>query len=722
MLRPLSLLPALVAVATALAAAPAVADPDGDRPSPASRSQTRAAPAPAPDDTPLQVVIDALSPSYIPDKGSIRVSGSVTNTSEDTWHNVNVYSFAGDTPITSTAQLAEQREVESAELVGERITAPGTFDDVDDLEPGESAQFSLEVPQARLDLSAPGVYWFGAHALGEGPQGRDLTADGRARTFLPLVPDRQKGTLDTALVIPVRHDIRHTDDGSLADVEQWAADLEDGGPLRALVDFGASAGSRPVTWLVDPAIPETVQSLVSGNLPRSLADTVEAGPDEGDDQDGESPGPRPTAEPVPSESATVEPDAEEVPTNAATAPGNSWLNRLREALAGNQVLALPYGDLDVSAAAEWDPQVYVRARKRSGTQLAPWGLTTSPAVASPSGFVDPGAIGEIHKKATILVTDEMFGADAPSVARTSGRRLVVTSSADEGGPGPGDPLTAVALRQQIISEAALRLLSPGRKPLVVVLPVDWTPRSTTGFFEGLDVPWLNLTDVAGLDDRPGGRVQSVELEYPASQVRRELDAANFTSAADLVAAGDTLQNILTRNDEIAAVVKDEGLTGLSYASRDHPDASRAAADRSLRWIQAQLGAITVSAPPAVTLSSSSGRFAATVTNDLEYPVTVRVEAVADEPLQIEGPDTIAIGPGSSTSVLLNASAAQLGVSNVELIVTDDTGSPLGSSDDLPIRSVQVSQVIWVILGVGVALLFGAILVRLIRRVRRARAA
>lgn len=721
MLRPLSLLPALVAVATALTGAPAVAEPDGERPSLASRSQPRAAPAPAADDTPLQVVIDALSPSYVPSQGPIRLSGSVTNTSEDTWRNVNVYSFAGDTPITSTAQLAEEREVGFAELVGERITAPGTFDDVDDLEPGESVQFSLKVPQARLDLSTPGVYWFGAHALGEGPEGRDLSADGRARTFLPLVPESQKGTLDTALVIPVRHDIRHTDDGSVTDVEQWATDLDDGGPLRALVDFGASAGSRPVTWLVDPAVPETVQSLVSGNLPRSLADTVETEPNE-DDQDGASSEPRPTAEPVPSESPTVGPEPEEVPTNAATAPGSAWLNRLREAISGNQVLALPYGDLDVSAAAEWDPQAYVRARKRSGTQLAPWGLTTSPAVASPSGFVDPGAIGAIHKKATILVTDEMFGMDAPSVARTSGRRLVVTSSADEGGPGPGDPLTAVALRQQVISEAALRLLSPGRRPLVVVLPVDWAPDGTTGFFEGLDVPWLTLTDVAGLDDRPGGRVQSDQLEYPASQVRRELDAANFASAADLVAAGDTLQNILTNNDEIASIVRDEGLTGLSYASRDHPDASRAATDRSRRWIQGQLGAITVSAPPAVTLSSSTGRFAATVTNGLEHPVTVRVEAVADEPLQIAGPDTIAIGPGSSTSVLLNASAAELGVSNVELIVTDDTGSPLGSSDDLPIRSVQVSQVIWLILGVGVALLFGAILVRLIRRVRRARSA
>ena len=39
---------------------------------------------------------------------------------------------------------------------------------------------------------------------------------------------------------------------------------------------------------------------------------------------------------------------------------------------------------------------------------------------------------------------------------------------------------------------------------------------------------------------------------------------------------------------------------------------------------------------------------------------------------------------------------------------------------LPVRSAQVSQVIWLILGVGVGLLFLAIAVRLVRRIRSER--
>jgi len=41
--------------------------------------------------------------------------------------------------------------------------------------------------------------------------------------------------------------------------------------------------------------------------------------------------------------------------------------------------------------------------------------------------------------------------------------------------------------------------------------------------------------------------------------------------------------------------------------------------------------------------------------------------------------------------------------------------PSGRIIDLPIRSSQSGRIIWVIIGVGAALLFGAIAVRLIRR-------
>ncbi|MGH3306673.1 MAG: DUF6049 family protein [Nocardioides sp.] len=731
MRHPWSLLPALLAVAattmpTVASADPALALPDRDRPGPASRSaaatvRQAARPAARQDESALGVTIDDLSPSYLPAHGPVRVNGTLTNHTDERWVAINLHLFIADTPIESPDELAEAAELDPAEPVGDRITTPGTFDTVTSLEPGASAQFSITVARSALGVSEPGVYWFGVHALGESEEPRDGIADGRARTFLPLVP-RGRDSVSTALVIPIRREVRYAPGGQIIDASAWARTLDTGGALRSLVDFGAAAGSRPITWLVDPAVPDAVRDLVAGNPPRPLDETVPTPPD-----DATPPSPTPDS----SASDTTEPptDAPEVapegaPQNADTEPGAAWLRRLREALGGgDELLTLPYGDLDVSAAAERNPEIYEQARRRTGALLDSWELDTAPAIASPSGQLRPQALRMIDQRSTTLVTDQMFGLPAPAVASVSGRAVtVICSGAAEGGPGPDDPQGPTAMRQRILSEAALRLLSPGRPPLVVVLPPNWNPESTTGFFPGLDVPWLDLTDVDSVTTERPERVEGNQLDYPESQARLELDAANFASADDLIRVGRTLEQVLARNDQVADAVLAEALNGLSYSSRVHPDASRAAADRSSRRISRQLASIRVDAPPAVTLSSTTGRFSATIANNLDHPVRVRVESRADSPLTISDTDTNEVAAGGRSSVLLEAATTQLGVHNVELFVTAEDGTPLGSTATLPVRSAQVSQVIWLILGTGVALLFGAIVVRLVRRVRRARAA
>jgi hypothetical protein len=666
------------------------------------------------------VTIDALSPSYLPAKGPVRVNGTLTNNTDERWTAINVHLFIGDAPITSSEELADATKLAPAEPVGDRITAPGTFATVTSLEPGASAQFSIKVSRSDLGVTQPGVYWFGVHALGESSKPRDDIADGRARTFLPLVP-RGSGLVNTALVIPIRHEVRYSPSGQILDTRAWASTLDTGGSLRSLVDFGAAAGSSPVTWLIDPAVPDAVRDLVAGNPARPLDETAVAVP-------GGTGSTAPSAEPSQSDgsagSPPVEPDGAQPSgrKNPASEPGAAWLLRLRASLgADDQVLTLPYGDLDVSAASVRDPEMYEQARRRTGAQLDSWNVDSTPAVGSPSGYLRPEALRMITPQSTSLITDQMFGPTAPALAQVSGRTVTVaSSSAAAGGPGP-DPLGLMPMRQQILSEAALRLLSPGKRPLVVVLPPEWNPQGATDFFSGLDVPWLQLTDVDSVTTQRPESVDRDQLDYPESQVAAELDAANFASATDLIRIGRTLDQVLVRNDAVGDDVLSEALNGLSYSSREHPDASRAEADRSRQRISRQLSSIRVDAPPAVTLSSTTGRFSATIANNLDQPVRVRVESLADEPLTISDTDPIEVAAGGRSSVLLEAATTQLGVHNVRLVVTSEDGTPLGSSATLPVRSVQVSQVIWLILGTGVALLFGAIVVRLVRRVRRARA-
>ena len=735
MSRPTSLLPALVAVVATLMAGlvsglvsggPASAATElGSPPAATARvaahvvTRARSARLQQPT-TPLSVTIDSLSPSYVPRKGPIRVTGSVTNEDKGDWTSVFMFAFMGDTPIRSTSELAEASTVDPTAEVGGRITSPGTYDTIDRIAPGETVQYAITVPHSQIHVTEAGVYWFGVHALGTGPDGRLDGADGRARTFLPLVPPTH-APVDTALVLPLRRTASYAPDGSIEDVEGWNTALAPGGRLRQMVDFGASAGNRPITWLLDPGLPDVVRSLTLGNPARSLAPPA-AGTTGGDDSSSGST-PTPQAGSTPSSGSSDgsdSSDAGQATLAAVAASGNAWLDRLHEALSGEEILALPYGDLDVAAAAEHDPALYRRARQRSGTELAPWGLPMTPAVSSPGGYLDAPALRATPARSRVLVTDRMFRDEPPAVARAAGARLITTSSgAAAGGPGPDDPLAPVALRQRILAEAALRLLEPGHKPLVVVLPSYWTPSSSTGFFEGLDVDWLHLTTVNDVASRRAQPVPIDRLDYPEGRDRVELDNPNFTSAEELIRAGVTLQGVLTDNTNVASTVADQAMSSTSYGHRVSPDGSRAAIDRSRSWIDQELGSIQIDAPPAVTLSSTSGRFAATLTNGLDEPVTVSIQALTDEPHAIHGPETVELGPGGRTTVLLNASLQSFGVHNVTLMVTDSQGHPLGSTDQLPIRSAQVSKVIWLILGTGVALLFGAIAVRLFRRIRAA---
>jgi len=101
---------------------------------------------------------------------------------------------------------------------------------------------------------------------------------------------------------------------------------------------------------------------------------------------------------------------------------------------------------------------------------------------------------------------------------------------------------------------------------------------------------------------------------------------------------------------------------------------------------------------------------------------VRLDARSDLPMTLGVPDSIQVPAGGRVGVLLEATTQRQGIHNVSLLVTSVDGVPLGGRADLPIRSAQVSRVIWLIMGSGAVLLFGMIGLRLVRRVREARRA
>ncbi len=668
---------------------------------------------PGPPGTPLIITIDSLTPGEIPEQGPVQIRGSVTNRDDEAWSTIDLYPFVSSTPIRSRAALTEAAALPADEVVGDRILEVEA--NVEELQPGSSSTFSITVPRSVLDAyigGAPGVYWFGVHAIGASASlPRDTFADGRARTFLPLVPPQTKGAVGTALVVPLRRFLGREPDGSLSDPDAWQRSLSAEGRLRESVEFGAAAGPGQLSYLVDPALPDAVRRLENGNPPRSLEPTDEV------IEPGESPSPSPTEDEEGDDGEEGEENSELVTPEMETAA--TWLNELESVLQAQELLTLPYGDLDLAGAADHDPALIELAGTQVSTTLDEWGLTGSPVVGSPSGYLDAGAIAATAPEAPVLLSDRAFLGDAPGVASLDDRKLVIASTgASAGGPAPGDRVASVALRQRILSEAALRVLEPGRRdPLVVVMPAGLTSLGAEEFFAGLDVDWVDLTTLTDATARTGRTVGVEDLVYPSRQDMLELDLETFEAADGLIGDGETLQNLLTRNDEVAAELAEEALTGVSYAARQAQLSSRAGLNRSRVWVQDRLQAVEIGAPPGVTLSSATGDFVATVTNRLDQPVTVSIVARSDSGIRVTPPETVDLAPKSRTSVLLQARTSQAAVHNVTLLLTDAEGTPLGSSDRLPIRSAQVSNVIWVIMGAGVLLLFGTILLRLVRRIR-----
>lgn len=753
--RPTSLLPVLVAAAIMVsspagglvAAAPASAAPT---PWVGGRSTTSSAPV-ADGDTPLRVTIEELTPGYVPESGRIELSGTVTNTSDERWRAINVHAFVDDAPLTSAAEVATTRDIPEDAFVGDRITTPGTFVNIGALGPGQTASYSVSLRRNQLPVSQPGVYWFGAHALGNTDEARDGVADGRARTLLPLVPSGS-GTEQGAVVVPLRHTIRHTPDGRLRSARRWARDLSVGGRLRDLVDLGAASGGEPVTWLIDPAVPDAVSRLVAGNPARTLADPgavgvdsdpepidrgsgggsdggSDGGPDE--DPDEESPSAEPSTPGEPPESTEGTP-----PPTVAAGPGSDWLERFQSSLLGDEVLALPYGDPDVAGAAASAPQLYARAVRRGASELQRWKVRATPAVAPPSGYLPADALSLLRvteatkgsegpdgtgRTATVLLGDQALEeGTVQSTARMAGTQVLFSSAATaQGGPGPGAPLDDIALRQRFLAEAAVRLLFHEATPVLLQVPDGFAPDSPTSFWSGLTgVPWLELTDTASLP--AGDRLPGEVLDYPGAEELRQLDPDSFTAAEQLITRGATLDNVLPATDTVAARTADEALTSLSYAQRDQALGSRLATGRAVEWIQRRLDKIRIRAPRGVTFSSNSGEFAPTVTNRLDQPVRVQLRSVSLGEVEVEDSDVIELAPGGRQTVLLAGRATAQGVQYVRVQVTDEEGTPLGAAQRVAIRSAEVSQVIWLILGTGVGLLFLAIVIRLVRRVRRER--
>ena len=758
----------------------------GAGPVPAAGAATAAGTGSAP----LAVSIATLSPSTIPRSGSVQVSGTVTNRSKGTWTSLTAYLLTSRTPMTTSTQLAAATRTSATAEVGTRVVGTGLYERIPDLAPGASTTYRLSVPRDQLGISGrSGVYWVGVHVLGDSGDGTiDAVADGRARTFMPLVAAKTPST-SLAVTLPLRADVRRGVTGALRNPDRWERLLSAGGRLDRVLRLGET-GTQALTWLVDPAVVDAAGSVADGTTLLGGAGSRAGGPARGAGGFGSShqtpsgspsgtttsstSGPTPStptpSTPTPSTPTPSSPTTTSAPSASASAPptgstpspspqdstgpdvdptasppvqaAQSWLSGLVTAGQTQQVAALPYGDLDVAAALRsTQRRLYPSAVRASRDTLATLGLSSQPIVAPASGLLPGVALGKVPAGTPVVLSPRAFpGRDTTLVGRGEGTPILLSDpGAAAGGPGPNDRVSALAMRQRILSEAALHATtSRSGEPLVVTLPRYWNPGAdweTSDFFGGLSTSWLRLVSLADAGATPpsraipdagngtgAGTTTTPMPTYPPEQRRAEIPFANLLSAGQLERSAQTYSVLVGRRRPVAAGMDKLALLGASLNARDRVERARVQVLGTAQLLRGQLRQVKVEGPGFVMMSSDNGPIQVTLVNDLDVPVTVGVKGSSlSGTVTITAPDPVRLGPGQRTSIRLKSVSGDMGVHAVRLIATNADGTPLGSRAQLTVRTSAVGQVIWFVTGAGALVLFAAILVRLWRRVSRRKA-
>ena len=681
--------------------------------------------------TPLTVALTSMTPGAVPRKGAITLTGRVTNSSEDEWRGVNVAPFLSSSPITSRDGLAEAVATTEDVAVGDRVIDTRFNAALGDLAPGATASFRLRLPVSELGTTpAPGVYWIGVHALGTSPDGRDGVADGRARTFIPLLSraDARSSTVPVSVVLQLRERVRRDPAGRLNGPNRWASMTREDGRLSRLTDFAASAGSNPLTWVMDPAVLDALDDYAGGNRALSL----------GSSEPLSSPGASPSA----SGSASASPSATPSARARAGAPEEGQRDRARTVLDGlltsaraNTLLTTGYADPDVAALARRQPSLVTRADDLAARRLKARDLSGPAVVAPPDGVFDADLLPELSQDSLLMLSDRGNLETPPSARLTSGQSAVFTDArASAGGPAPAEPLNPLALRQRILSEAALEILSPSGqvageqstltaqpRPVVVALPGGWNPgRDWRGadFFSTLaDTAWVRLAPVP----RGASTTYSKGLGYGRDQRAEEVGEANVEATRTLSRTGRVLGDLLDNDNNVDDTLSGAAFAASSYSARVR---SRRVVEQTMALdsaVRAQMSRVQVTGTEFVTLSGGSGSLTVTLVNQLKQPVTValRVETSSPE-VRVQTPEPVSMQPGQRTTRRLEVLSTGTGVHDIRVYPVTTEGDDVGGVFVFSLRISQVGELIWYILGAGGTLLAVLIVRRIVLRIRNHR--
>ncbi|WP_214107017.1 DUF6049 family protein [Acrocarpospora catenulata] len=549
--------------------------------------------------------------------------------------------------------------------------------------------FSLTVTPAQLRFAGAGVYPLVIEVV-DGTVEHQIAVE---RTFIPYLPaGTELSRTRVAVALPLVDRQRRADDATFMD-----EDLLGDGRLNNLLAV-AEKVDQNATWFVDPALLDDADRLSREHR---------------------------------------------VINNARAKPGDSqaaggWLSSLRDALANNPVVAMPYADPDVAALVHNGLDDTTGQALAQGSSVASRLLKRQiPAttVWPTGGLIDRDALDElsVNGTRTVLLDGSALPPANPADATAAVPAAAVDTVRGELTAQLADPVLGrllatdttvpgaeLAARQRFLAETALLALTqPRKRPATVILaPPDrlWNP--DPDFVGGLltTVPWLRPIT---LDSVQPGRTPRTDLVYPPQAREAELPKSYMTTVRKL-----------SRKADVAALVPASGakifntaVMRLASASWRGDGDAAAFAQRVDQAVDERVQLVSVVKPEnRRSVAGTNGRIPVSVQNGMneDVQVALRVKSTDPDLLAVEGgvyiTEAAEVAQGKTQSfdvpVTVVGDGGQAALT-VQLLTAD--GRAFGKPARLAVSATGYTGIALVIVGAAVVIMLAAVVMRIMRR-------
>ncbi|GAA5157870.1 MULTISPECIES: DUF6049 family protein [Amycolatopsis] len=677
-------------------------------------------------DTPNRLRLDVtqMNPRVLTSTSTtLNITGTVANVGDRRITDLQVKLDLGE-------RLGTEKQVRSAMSGTPAAAATSTkFLDIDPgtLEPGQTGQFTITV---RLDGTAgglrvpnAGVYPLLVNVNGTPAYGGQarlaslslllpvLGAPGKPQAQPPADPS------EVTVVWPIADTrpriVAAPFNGKVVLGEDvLAGDLRPGGRLDALVSSALAVRddaqlSRSICYAVDPDLLDTVDTMSrgyevrtpTGNVPGSGADAAKA-----------------------------------------------WLGSLRQLVANQCVIQMPYADADLSALAGvrgGDLMAYALNTAQHVQQLI--GTQPLPGVLWADGPLDSAALTALQNAGirTLVADPADLSGDAEDAATVKGTSLraqpadslVATGlagargrSASAAATPPDDPAIGA---QNGLAALAFRGLTGSTGSVLVTPPRRWSlpEAELTRLLQGVGelISRRMLTALPLNQLLATAPAETTTMNYTAEDVAAATPTSVTGTMSSIEATMADLRSAMAI-DPVAQVDPDQLLMPLRYAlvrntSTAWPpgtDAAEVSAADSRTQLQALLGQVTVDTPGVpISLASGSAPLPVFLHNFLPVQVNVRVTLNNSTGLRTGdiGDVLLPAGLGSNNKITIPAEALRAGRFSVTVALSTPGGTQLGSPARFELRSNQygvVTLVLTIAGGVALVLLSGR---QIYRRVR-----